>query len=111
MPIYEYKCNSCNKSFEHWQSGFEEDPNLGCQFCDSKDIAKQIHAPGIVFKGQGFYKTDSRGSQSITSPPKDSSTPSTSSNTKSDSQNAKAKKAKSTSESSKSTSKESKKKV
>ena len=62
MPLYEYKCTSCNNQYET-REGFDAPSRQPCPKCGS--VAKRIlHPPPIVFKGSGFYITDSRkGSQ------------------------------------------------
>jgi len=58
MPIYEYNCKTCEKSFEIFQ-GFSDEPLKNCPECGNP-VEKKIHPAGVVFKGGGFYKTDSR---------------------------------------------------
>jgi putative FmdB family regulatory protein len=57
MPIYEYMCNSCGKSFEVLQ-GINETPELSCEKCNGKDIERVLSAGAFVFRGSGFYETD-----------------------------------------------------
>ena len=58
MPIYEYKCSSCNFSFEKKQ-GFDAEPISECPKCQS--LARRVfYASPIIFKGSGFYVTDHR---------------------------------------------------
>jgi len=61
MPTYRYRCSKCGDEIETWQS-FDEKPktrhNGGC----GGKLNKVLSAAGIVLKGPGFYKTDSRGS-------------------------------------------------
>lgn len=60
MPTYEYRCGSCGQHVEVVQS-FSDDPLTECGACGGP--LRKVFAPvGIVFKGSGFYKTDSRGS-------------------------------------------------
>ena len=56
MPIYEYKCEKCNKIFEEFQS--INDPAITeCVFC--KSPVKRVFSPvGISFKGSVFYAND-----------------------------------------------------
>ena len=62
MPTYEYRCVSCGQHVEVVQS-FSDDPLTECAVCG--DALRKVFAPvGIVFKGSGFYKTDSRKSSS-----------------------------------------------
>lgn len=56
MPIYAYRCTKCQHYFEIKQS-FLDEPIKKCPQCGKK-VVKQLNVPGIVFKGQGFYKTD-----------------------------------------------------
>ncbi|MEW6536316.1 MAG: FmdB family zinc ribbon protein [Candidatus Auribacterota bacterium] len=57
MPTYEYKCNSCDHTFELFQS-MTADPVTKCPEC-SGTVKRLIGAgAGIIFKGSGFYCTD-----------------------------------------------------
>ena len=58
MPTYEYACNACGHRLEAVQS-FTDDPLTECPECGSP-LRKVYGAVGIVLKGSGFYKTDSR---------------------------------------------------
>ena len=62
MPVYQYACTECGHSFEQFQS-FSEDALTVCPVCDGK-LRKLFNAVGVVFKGSGFYRTDSRSSSS-----------------------------------------------
>ena len=62
MPTYGYRCPKCSTEFEVWQS-MRDDPGAPCPVCGAA-AARQFFPAGIVFKGSGFYKTDSRGSSS-----------------------------------------------
>jgi len=79
MPIYEYRCKSCGADLEIFQH--MEDPTLTvCPECKGK--LKKVFSPvGIVFKGSGFYATDSKNSTSSTSTTSPSSASSTSADT------------------------------
>lgn len=57
MPTYQYACTACNHEFEAFQS-FTEDSLTECPKCKG-EIKKVYSAVGVVFKGSGFYKTDS----------------------------------------------------
>ena len=57
MPTYQYACTECGHSFEQFQS-FSEDALTVCPECDGK-LRKLFNAVGVVFKGSGFYRTDS----------------------------------------------------
>ena len=60
MPTYEYECEKCLLRFE-LKKRFSEDGNAFCPQCGSK--ARLIFTPPpIIFKGSGFYVTDSRNS-------------------------------------------------
>jgi putative FmdB family regulatory protein len=62
MPTYEYRCESCGRSFDVVQ-GFHDASLTTCEVCAGS--LRKVFAPvGIVFKGSGFYKTDSRSSKS-----------------------------------------------
>ena len=78
MPTYEYECTVCGQHIEVFQR-FSEDALTTCGVCGGK-LRKVFHPAGIVFKGSGFYATDSRSkAPSGTSSKKDSDAGSTSS--------------------------------
>ena len=59
MPIYEYECTCCSSHFELKKS-FSDDNPVSCPRCGGS--AQRIFSPvSIIFKGPGFYSTDSRG--------------------------------------------------
>lgn len=58
MPIYEYECGVCHFHFERKQR-FDEEPVAMCPKCQGK-ACRVIHSVPIIFKGSGFYITDSR---------------------------------------------------
>ena len=58
MPTYQYICNECEHAFEAVQA-FSDEPLTSCPEC-GKSIRKIYSNVGIVFKGSGFYKTDSQ---------------------------------------------------
>jgi putative FmdB family regulatory protein len=58
LPTYEYACTSCRHRLEAVQS-FTDDPLTECPECGAA-LRKVYGAVGIVLKGSGFYKTDSR---------------------------------------------------
>jgi putative FmdB family regulatory protein len=62
VPTYEYACDSCGKRYDK-REGFDAPARQKCQHC-GKPANRVLHAPPIVFKGSGFYKTDSRGTSS-----------------------------------------------
>lgn len=57
MPTYQYACNACNHEFEAFQS-FSDTSLTQCPECQG-ELRKVYTAVGVVFKGSGFYKTDS----------------------------------------------------
>ncbi len=79
MPTYTYECSSCGSAFEQYQK-FSDDPLTECPSCSGR-VRRVIHAPGIVFKGSGWYINDSRkgGSSESSSSSSTSSSPSSSS--------------------------------
>ena len=56
MPLYEYHCDACGKNFEVIQK-FSETTEK-CRLCGSGPVHRQVSAPGIQFKGTGWYITD-----------------------------------------------------
>jgi putative FmdB family regulatory protein len=58
MPIYEYQCTNCKFLFERIQR-FSDPPVTACPQC-GEPVRKVLQPVGIVFKGSGWYKTDSR---------------------------------------------------
>jgi len=65
MPVYEYRCRTCDHQFEIQQS-FSDDALTVCPECEGE--LRKVFAPvGITFKGSGFYKTDNRSSSSSSS--------------------------------------------
>ena len=58
MPTYQYACTSCGEQLEVVQK-FTDDPLTVCSVCGG-ELRKVYSAVGIVFKGSGFYRTDSR---------------------------------------------------
>ena len=64
MPTYAYACTECDHRFEAVQS-FSDDSLTVCPECGGR-LRKVFNAVGIVFKGGGFYRTDSRSGSSVT---------------------------------------------
>lgn len=62
MPTYEYTCKNCGANLEMFQK-FSDKPLKKCAHCGG-ELQKIFHASGVVFKGSGFYVTDSRVSTS-----------------------------------------------
>ena len=60
MPTYQYVCTECGEPLEVVQK-FSDDALTECPACSGK-LRKVFSAAGIIFKGSGFYRTDSRGS-------------------------------------------------
>ena len=60
MPTYSYRCRDCDVAFDIQQS-FDEDSLTVCPRCDGT-LRKLFNTVGVVFKGSGFYRTDSRAS-------------------------------------------------
>ena len=65
MPTYQYACTSCGERLEAVQK-FSDDPLTECPVCGGA-LRKVFSPVGVVFKGSGFYKTDSRSSRSSSS--------------------------------------------
>ncbi|MEU5283957.1 FmdB family transcriptional regulator [Streptomyces sp. CA-278952] len=66
MPTYQYQCTACGEGLEAVQK-FTDDALTVCPSCDGR-LKKVFSAVGIVFKGSGFYRNDSRGSSSSSAP-------------------------------------------
>jgi putative FmdB family regulatory protein len=58
LPTYQYACTECDHSFEQFQS-FSDDTLTECPECRGR-LRKLFNAVGVVFKGSGFYRNDSR---------------------------------------------------
>jgi putative FmdB family regulatory protein len=85
VPTYQYTCTDCGEPVEAVQK-FTDDPLSVCAACGGR-LRKVFSPVGIVFKGSGFYRTDSRnGSGSATAAkdkqPSESSSPSSASSDK-----------------------------
>ena len=63
MPLYEYQCDACAHRFERIQK-FSDPPVDVCPECGKGPVTKLISAPGIQFKGAGWYITDYAGGSS-----------------------------------------------
>ncbi|MCP2246282.1 FmdB family zinc ribbon protein [Lentzea aerocolonigenes] len=89
MPTYQYACTACEHRFEAVQS-FSDASLTECPECSGK-LRKLFGAVGVVFKGSGFYRTDSRSgsSKSTSSTSAASSSTSSSSTTSSSSSDSK----------------------
>ncbi|MET9397616.1 FmdB family zinc ribbon protein [Kitasatospora sp. NPDC002965] len=62
MPTYQYQCTECGNGLEAVQK-FTDEPLTTCPDCEGR-LRKIFSAVGVVFKGSGFYRTDSRSSSS-----------------------------------------------
>ena len=62
MPTYAYACKDCSHSFDIQQS-FSDDSLTVCPECGGR-LRKKFNSVGVVFKGSGFYRTDSRDAAS-----------------------------------------------
>jgi putative FmdB family regulatory protein len=67
MPTYPYACTVCDHRFEVVQS-FTDDALTVCPQCSGR-LRKVFGSVGVVFKGSGFYRTDSRSTTSSSSAP------------------------------------------
>ena len=65
MPTYPYACTECGHAFEQVQK-FSDDALTECPVCHGK-LRKLFNAVGVVFKGSGFYRNDSRGADTSSS--------------------------------------------
>lgn len=63
MPIYEYQCGACT-AVTDIRHGFKETVSEPCAACGGTDLKRLFKPAGIVFKGSGFYVTDSRKAES-----------------------------------------------
>lgn len=72
MPVYQYACTECGHQLEARQS-FTDDPLTECPACAGR-LRKVLSAVGVVFKGSGFYRTDSRKEPTAASSTSGSST-------------------------------------
>lgn len=81
MPTYQYACTDCGHELEAVQS-FSDDALTTCPECGG-GLRKLFGNVGVVFKGSGFYRNDSRSSKSAASGTGSTSTPSDSSSSSS----------------------------
>jgi putative FmdB family regulatory protein len=59
MPLYDYRCRACSKVTEV-RHGFREAYQGTCPACGGTELSRVFHPAGVLFKGPGFYLTDSR---------------------------------------------------
>ncbi|HXF03054.1 MAG TPA: FmdB family zinc ribbon protein [Arthrobacter sp.] len=71
MPTYAYACKDCTHAFDIQQS-FSDDSLTVCPECGG-NLRKKFNSVGVVFKGSGFYRTDSRDAAKASSVPATSS--------------------------------------
>jgi len=69
MPLYEYRCRTCGHQFELIQK-FSDPPMDRCERCGGA-VEKLLSAPGLQFKGSGFYITDYARKEKETKPKSD----------------------------------------
>lgn len=65
MPLYNYRCRECDTEFDKRQS-FSEDPITDCPTCETEtegSVYRVIQPAGVVFKGSGFYVTDTKSAR------------------------------------------------
>ncbi|HKN96373.1 MAG TPA: FmdB family zinc ribbon protein [Pseudonocardiaceae bacterium] len=86
MPTYQYACTACGHRFEAVQS-FADASLTECPECSGK-LRKLFGSVGVVFKGSGFYRTDSRADAKKPSESKTESKPAEKSSSSSDSKPA-----------------------
>lgn len=88
MPTYGYRCPKCALEFDVWQRMTDE-PVASCPQCG--ETARRLFFPaGIVFKGSGFYKTDSRKASAASESTTPKTSPSSGSSPKSGDSGSKA---------------------
>jgi putative FmdB family regulatory protein len=64
VPVYEYRCKECGYEFDKHQS-FSEARLSDCPNCEAKGALRKVFGNvGVTFKGSGFYRTDSRSTDS-----------------------------------------------
>ena len=67
MPTYQYVCGQCDAPLEVAQS-FSDDALTTCPECKAEALKKVYGSVGVVFKGSGFYRNDSRGTTTSATP-------------------------------------------
>ena len=99
MPTYQYACTECGHAFDQFQS-FSDDALTECPECQGR-LRKLFNAVGVVFKGSGFYRTDSRDSAKSASSSSSETTTETKTETKTEKKSDAKSETKSTSSDSK----------
>jgi len=87
VPTYQYACTSCGHQLEAVQS-FADEPLTECPACEGR-LRKLFSGIGVVFKGSGFYRTDSRAGSASSDSSSSSSSGSSESSSSSPSKPAK----------------------
>jgi len=82
VPTYQYACTECGHAFDQFQS-FSDEALTECPECQGR-LRKVFNAVGVVFKGSGFYRNDSRAKDSSSSGSSSSGSSDTKTETKSD---------------------------
>jgi len=80
VPTYQYACTACGHQLEAVQS-FADEPLTECPACEGR-LRKLFSSVGVVFKGSGFYRTDSRSTPSESKSAESTSSESKSSDSK-----------------------------
>ncbi len=75
MPKYDYRCGACGLVYEK-REGFDAPSMQTCPEC-SGAARRVLTPPAILFKGSGWYKTDSRGAEPVSSAPSTDTKPET----------------------------------
>ncbi|MEV6629713.1 FmdB family zinc ribbon protein [Actinoplanes sp. NPDC051470] len=70
MPTYQYACTECGEHLEMVQS-FSDEPLTVCPACQGR-LRKVFNSVGVVFKGSGFYRNDSRKAPTTAESPSES---------------------------------------
>jgi putative FmdB family regulatory protein len=103
VPTYSYACTECGNRFDVIQA-FTDDALTTCEQCSGR-LRKLFNSVGVVFKGSGFYRTDSREStKSSTNGSAESSSPSATNGSSSSDKSGSSEKSSSSSDKSDSTS-------
>jgi putative FmdB family regulatory protein len=95
VPTYQYACTACGEQLDAVQA-FTDAPLTECPACSGR-LRKVFSAVGVVFKGSGFYKTDSRAGAKSEASTSSSGSAESSSSTKSESTSSTASSSTSTS--------------
>ena len=64
MPIYEYRCSSCDHRFEVFRKVSDASSNDKCPKC-KKPAKRVFHPVGVIYKGSGFHSTDYKKKNSV----------------------------------------------